>query len=44
MREEAWSRLETEPFDLLIIGGGITGAGDLRAAPSAGTASTAKAT
>ena len=34
-RERAWSRLE-EPWDLIVIGGGITGAGILREATRAG--------
>lgn len=34
-RQQAWSRLE-EPWDLIVIGGGITGAGILREATRAG--------
>ncbi|MCC7054190.1 MAG: glycerol-3-phosphate dehydrogenase/oxidase [Gemmatimonadaceae bacterium] len=29
-RGEAWARLQGEPFDLLVVGGGITGAGVAR--------------
>ena len=34
-REEVWSRLDQE-FDLVVVGGGITGAGILREAARAG--------
>ncbi len=35
-REQHWSRLTSETFDLLIIGGGITGAGAFRDAAHRG--------
>ncbi|NIM95483.1 MAG: FAD-dependent oxidoreductase [Anaerolineales bacterium] len=35
-REEVWSQLISEPWDLIIIGGGITGAGILREATRIG--------
>lgn len=35
-REEAWARLEKERWDLVIVGGGITGAGILALAARAG--------
>ncbi|NIS80139.1 MAG: FAD-dependent oxidoreductase, partial [Anaerolineales bacterium] len=37
-RDQIWSQLETpeEPWDLIVIGGGITGAGVLREATRAG--------
>lgn len=35
-RESAWQRLSSEPFDLLVVGGGVTGAGALRDAARRG--------
>jgi glycerol-3-phosphate dehydrogenase len=35
-REQAWEQLTKEPFDLLVVGGGITGAGTLLDAASRG--------
>ncbi len=35
-RDAAWERLAGEPFDLLVVGGGITGAGIARRAAQAG--------
>ncbi len=35
-RDRAWERLEATPFDLVVIGGGITGAGIARRAARAG--------
>ncbi len=35
-REQTWERLQTESFDLLIVGGGITGAGAFRDAARRG--------
>ena len=35
-RDRAWARLEEGPFDVLVVGGGITGAGIARRAAQAG--------
>jgi glycerol-3-phosphate dehydrogenase len=35
-RDRAWARLEEGPFDVLVVGGGITGAGIARRAALAG--------
>ena len=35
-RDRAWARLEEGPFDVLVVGGGITGAGIARRAAKAG--------